>query len=676
MMIALNYLLLLLLILHANADTYSLHLDVVSTQDGAAAAVTPTLMSSLFSIIGNETDTSLNCFDDNLCFAKFSTDKISFQVSTSLEEDGNIIHVDVLATSSIRDFARNSLVLMVSSPDVPPDSFWTIRKRGSRLTKDNAEWEVSTSIESLVLSNPDAFSKKSLLNLTTNLEDYTGSDIDVWEYMLNGKEQMTRSIFYNSQLRATSDPIATAFTEAFVHPALMSHEDPGVIALFSDAPLLFLKEILKYKSIEKVYLLGTNKRLLEAMILYLPELNNCSDIIDIGSSCIQSSLLEFVEGDLEEWCEHFQDSIDVVFIDAAMSRQKSFWLSDKFYDVVSMITDEEEGVVVLNVGSAPLFGRQYSHGTDDHDRDTFFSLSDSMGSKNFWSVYAYDEPSAVPMPSAFALLFRYEKSMSYKRFIRSSPSAFDLDIIERFRVMNHPIPTALYDGPTHQTYTKPSRAWEDWYCQSNVGSKLPICQSFIHDFYNPDNHVDHTTIVKRDPVKGRGLYAAKSIKKGTWINADDTALQLSIDGFKWSALQDFIAEYPDATMYKDLSNWMIAYGFENENTGNSGWSASIGNINTFTNHACDKKSENVGVVDLGWSIFNLGIARRSYIDSITVAYRNIVEGEEIQMNYIVFRTELEDDQAPEEFKAFLDSICSTKKGLVDVTYSNQENSEL
>lgn len=84
----------------------------------------------------------------------------------------------------------------------------------------------------------------------------------------------------------------------------------------------------------------------------------------------------------------------------------------------------------------------------------------------------------------------------------------------------------------------------------------------------------------------------------------------------------------------------------------------------------------MGVVDLGWSIFNLGIARRSYIDSITVAYRNIVEGEEIQMNYIVFRTELEDDQAPEEFKAFLDSICSTKKGLVDVTYSNQENSEL
>lgn len=672
MTILLCCLFLLTFSLHVNAETYSLQLDVLSV-DTTAARVVGTLVSSL-TLTGNETDVSPKCFNGSFCFSKVSTSNVSFTISTSLIEDGSVIHADVLATSDHPDFARDSLVFMVSSLNIALELSWTIQKRGSRLPKKNAEWKVSSSVESLVLSNPQAFSKNLLFNSTTSEHHHSDSKIDVWEYGLDGNDKITRSVFHSSQLRATSDASTKAFAEAFVHPAMISHEDPCVVALFSDAPLIFLKELLKYKTIEKVYLLGADKDLVETIIAYLPELNNCSDIDMIGTSCIQSSLVEIVEDNFEAWSDSLEVSIDVVLIDAVMSRQKSQWLSADFYDILSKIVDEEEGIVVLNVGSAPLFGRDFSLGTDDRDRDVFFSSSDSLGERNFWSVYAYDEPSAKPFPSAFALLFRDETSLSYKRFIRTSPSAFDLDMIERFRGTSRPIPTTLYDGPTHQTYQKPSRAWEDWYCQSNIGRRLVVCQSFIHDFYNPENHVPNATLVKRDPVKGRGLYAAKNIKKGTWINADDTSLQLTIDSFHWSALQDFIAEYPDAKMYKELRDWMIAYGFENENTGNSGWSASIAHINTFTNHACDKSSENVGAVQLGWASFNLGIARRSYIDSITVAYRNITEGEEIQMNYIVFRTELDDDHAPEEFKVFLGGICSTKKGLVDVTY--QEDSEL
>ena len=660
--------------MHVKADTYSLQLDVL-TGDTTADRVVGTLVSSL-TLADNETDVSPKCFDHNLCFSKVSTSNASFTISASLSEDGSVVHVDVLAISDHPDVARDSLVFMVSSLNISlEESSWTIQKRGGHFPQKDADWKVLTSMESLVFSNPEAFTKNCLFNLTTTREHHhSDSKIDVWEYGVGGNDEMTRSIFLSSQLRATSDASAKAFAEAFIHPALISHEDPSVVALFSDAPLIFVKELLKYKAIEKVYLLGADKDLVETIITYLPELNNCSDIDMIGASCIQSSLVEFVEGDFEKWSASLEISIDVVFIDAVMSSQKSQWLSVEFYDIISKMTDEEEGIVVLNIGSAPLFGRDFSLGTDDQDRDAFFSLSDSLGARNFWAVYAYDEPSAKPLPSAFALLFRDETSLSYKRFIRTSPSAFDLDMIERFRGTSRPMPTTLYDGPTHLTYQKPSRAWEDWYCQSNIGRRLAVCQSFIHDFYNPENHIANATIVKRDPVKGRGLYAAKNIKNGTWINADDTSLQLTIDDFHWSALQDFIAEYPDAKMYKDLRDWMIAYGFENENTGNSGWSASIAHINTFTNHACDKSSENVGVVQLGWAIFNLGIARRSYVDSITVAYRNITEGEEIQMNYIVFRTELDDDHAPEEFKVFLDGICSTKKGLVDVTY--QEDPEL
>lgn len=682
----------------------------------------------------NKQAADLQCFDESTCLARQNTAHVNYTVLlNSLSRDPN--HLDLFITASSVEseshLALESLIHVVeilgqvnpqegnetsytttatesvttsnnssTSTSYTTITTWTIDRHpsSSSPSKTKSLWEREISLDSMVLSNPNSYYKKRLVTSSKDRLDHP--ILSLWEYSNDStyytkgvnKEKTpededherslttTRSMFVNSQLRATSDASMQAFAETFVHPSLISHPNPRIVALFSDAPLVALKELLRYKSIQKVYLLGMNERLVEMIAMYFPELNDCSQMsVPNRSSCMTNDRIEIVaEANVEEWSESLDLEVDVVLVDAAMSHQKSSWLKFDFYESISDFLEDENGIIVVNVGSPPTIGVKTAFGTDDPDRDDFFSSSQDFRVFGFSVVYAYDETSVQPFPSAFALIFSDDTSLSFKRFLRTSPAAFDLDMIERFYSFNTPLPTLLYDGPTHLTYKYPSRAWENWYCQSKVGKEMVVCQSFLQRFYDSVNHETHITTVRRDPEKGRGLYAVQDIREGTWINSDDTALQLAIDGTLWSALLEFIEKYPDATMYKGLRDWMIAYGFENESTGNTGWSASIANINTFTNHACDKLSANVGIVNFGYATFDLGNNRRNYLDLITEAKRDIVAGEEVQMDYSVFRTELDDGAIPEEFQRFLDSICLTKKGLVDVVsqYEVQNEKEL
>lgn len=367
-----------------------------------------------------------------------------------------------------------------------------------------------------------------------------------------------------------------------------------------------------------------NKKLVQVVSLYFPEVNDCSSFDGIGMTCMESKQIVIVEEDMEEWTKLSDVFFDVVLVDAAMSQQKKTWLGLNFFRTISDVLQQNDGIVNVNVGNPPRIGTHTAEGTNDKDRDDFFRRLTIL----VIMICAYDEPSVNYFSSAFAFLFRDEISLSYKRFLRTSPAAFDLDMIERFRNSEKIVPTLLYDGPTHLTYKVPSRAWENWYCQNKIGKHMVMCQEFLPHFYDPINRVAESTIVHRDSVKGRGLYAVKDIAKGTWINSDDTALQIAIDGTLWEALHKFVEEYPDATMYKGLRDWIVAYGFENESTGNTGWSASIANINTFTNHACDDSSENAGVFDFGFANFDLVMTTRNYLDLATAAKRDISAGEE------------------------------------------------
>lgn len=256
-------------------------------------------------------------------------------------------------------------------------------------------------------------------------------------------------------------------------------------------------------------------------------------------------------------------------------------------------------------------------------------------------------------------------SKGYFRLFRKQPAAIDLDIVDRLHKQKS-LPTMFYDGPTHMNLLKPNRAWENYYCSSSLGRHNSEC-AFLSDFYNPERH-EAKTEVRRNGIKGRGLFAANDIKKGSFINADDIHLSMHIDRHQWEAFNAFIEEYPDATKYQELHDFFISYGFENESLGNSGWSVSLANINTFTNHACTKDEETATTYPQSSIIFSPSMFRRSEYSMVTIAERDVEEGEEILINYAAFRT-----LGDEDFSMFLKNVCDTGEGLVPIIDEGDNN---
>merc|ERR1712232_369214 len=251
----------------------------------------------------------------------------------------------------------------------------------------------------------------------------------------------------------------------------------------------------------------------------------------------------------------------------------------------------------------------------------------------------------------------------------------DKDIINRFSLQSTP-PTLIYDGPTHLNYARPSRDWENWYCSSGPGKNLSVCDDFLSKWYNRTFHVSQTE-VKHVPVKGRSLHAGELVPKGSFVLSDDSAMSLHIDQFQWEALNEFVDMFPDAVMYKNFRDYVIAYGFLSDSLGKTGWSVSIASNNTFTNHACTESDHNVGhlqfpSVDGGEEITDNGFSplvtrRAELISQLAIARKDIMKGEEMMTDYHSFQ-----HNTDTIFHDFLEKICKTGVGMVKV----KDNDEL
>ena len=260
-------------------------------------------------------------------------------------------------------------------------------------------------------------------------------------------------------------------------------------------------------------------------------------------------------------------------------------------------------------------------------------------------------------------------STGHYRFVRNTPQAIDLDMMRKMQSEVLP-PTKFYDGTTHLTYLRPSRVWENWFCQSILGNDTLECTSLIIDWYNSTMH-DFKTEVLKDPVTGRSLHAAEDIPKGSFINADDTYNHLHIDAHQWEGLNKFVKDFPEAKLYKGLVDFFVTYGFQNEPAGLNGWSVSVASTNTFTNHGCTPEQRNVmafpysedkEVMYANERVFGFIQIRRPQLAMSTGALRDIKKGEALMMDYSEFRSQ---PAYETEFIQFLDNICSTGVGLVD-----------
>lgn len=631
--------------------------------------------------------------------------------------------IDATVTSDTEDISREVLVLAVPKINdvIQYESrygpVWSVRSRPSALEMAKA-WDMESSehpttdrgdgsrvqrrsvkdkpssLETLVLNNYRVKNRTRIdsTNIKTKKErnkdhgrEQAMHSIELWEYLEEGTSTPTRALFLDSILRSITTVSGLAHAEAFVHPAVLAQTKPERVAVLSAAPLPIIRELMKHASVEHVTVVGADMDALAMVRKHMPQFDDCRGFRGVAQRCTENDFVHFVEGGVEEWLDSVilseRPPFKVVLVDvppqsSSGGGEHEYLLSIPFHLKLQKILDVDS-ILVMNAGSAPSMDRDYSaFGSEFEARDNFLrqaAKDPDVSGLEYFMTTVYDEPMAAPLDTSFIVTF-FADNRTFCRFGRKIAASIDLDIASRFvpSAKSPPdMPTVIYDGPTHSGYMTPSRAWERWYCHTSPGKNLPVCQHFLRDWFDSSRH-HYKTEVRRDPIKGRALYAAEDIPAGHFVLADDAVMSLRLDQQQWDGLTKFVEDFPDALMYKQLRDFFVAYGFEAEVMGSTGWAVSIASNNTFTNHACTAEERNVGYIESAYEgedsedvSFSPVLARRAEIFSIlSTALRDIHAGEEIMCDYLTFRTY--GGEGNPEFDAFLSRVCRQEDGLVPV----------
>lgn len=671
---------------------YNEHLELVKSErsEDDLKSIAASLVTDLIGAVGTIPDTYCHSYGKHAaCHVGYSDETQSMELSlkqyyqkSAADQTCNNEHCSSdhnlqfgtrlevsLATND--DGARDRLVRFVLAMEeesgTEVSSAWTIRARPSETVVFDA-----ASVESVVLGNPSAGAKKLVAEQ---------DNVQLWEYhdaTQPSSSQPTRALFVDASLRYTTQLAGAARTEAFIHPALLSHPAPSVVVLESDFPLPAIQEVLKHKQVETLAVFHANEAAMKIALEHLPQLNDCSDNNNNthdATKCMDSPHLlytiepefldyifaqDYIGGKVE--AQIWERGPDVMLLDVIPTEEQlNFDLTFIKY-LWEEGVDSPDTVLVFNAGYCPSDVVDSEDIEENDYRANFLRMAPreaqygglEMTDSTF---HVYEEPNALPMATSYIFVTGdVINSMTYRRLMRKNAAAVDLDIARTmYKSSSSYIPTRQYDGATHLGYLRAPRAWESWYCGKKPWKYMTGCAEFLPKTMDTNYHVDKTEI-RVHPVKGRNTYAVDDIPQGRIIIPDDAWQTIFFSDQQYKALFRFVKEVPSAVLYQQMLDVIDGYGFQVSSEGFGGFVCSTTN-NTFTNHGCDEDTLNVGPLIsyftdedgvYGNTFFAPIMARRAEITGVcTFSHREIKKGDEILMNYKYLRDsgEVRDSEA-------------------------------
>lgn len=681
----------------SSVTTYNLFYDgFLAARTTAASEVSNVIANDILKLLeleenhsaaleesSNEDSHCHETFGSSRCSADYGDESVSLHVSTHLAHDSGDVRIDITLTSSNPPEVLVQTVSKISSllgleHDEP---VWSIRHRPSALEMKK-RWNDSNSVASTQEQRDlEAASLETMIlekaELRNRTRIATNASLEIWQYNDVDFKEPIRALFGDGELQTTTAPASAAHAEALVHPALIAHADPKSVLVLSRTPSVTVREVLKHKSINHVSVLGADQGAMNLIEKHMPSLVDCSFLGTSRSNCLQQEQVKIINQDVEEWIagavelienegeSAWNDWYDIILVDVPVGT--SAWLSLDLYTETEKLTASDDTIVVVSSGSQPsLF--DVDTGNELSSRETFLhqaALPESQGGLGLSAIHVYDEALACPLSSSFIVLFPEATGSSYARFVRKNSPMIDIDMVSR--LLPTTTRTVVYDGPTHVQYMVPSRAWENHYCKTSLGRDLPICQSFLQEWMDASVH-NHFVDVRKDSVKGRTMYATEDIAQGRIINPQDAAFSLRMEQDQWEALNKFIEDFPEAEMYRQLRDFFVAYGFEQQELGIYGWGVSIACTNTFVNHACSEQEQNVDGSeflyvtedDVAAQVFSPPFTRRSEVlAQLLIASKDIKAGDELLQDYSSMM-----DEQNEKYRHFLQTMCEDGVGAV------------
>jgi spermidine synthase len=177
---------------------------------------------------------------------------------------------------------------------------------------------------SLVSEQTD-FQHVDIYEITKSLEAYEKSLADDGSYeSLHRELYRPDTVLFLDGVQQSSWKGEAAYHEALVHPAMIAHPNPKRVAIIGGGEGATLREILKHKTVTEVKMVDIDGRLIELCREYLPEWNDCSDLIGSDAdSCFDDSRASVECMDAFRWFidsfggeEMKEDKYDVIIMDA------------------------------------------------------------------------------------------------------------------------------------------------------------------------------------------------------------------------------------------------------------------------------------------------------------------------------------------------------------------------
>ncbi|MCS7146200.1 MAG: polyamine aminopropyltransferase [Nitrososphaerota archaeon] len=134
------------------------------------------------------------------------------------------------------------------------------------------------------------------------------------------------------------------YHETLVHPAMCLHGEPRRVAVIGGGEGAALREVLRWKTVEEVFLVDLDKEVVELCQKYLPELS---------SGAFQDSRLKLFFEDGRRWVEELTGKVDVFIIDVTdpLEQGPSYLLyTSEFYRLLFSRLNEK-GVVATHATS-------------------------------------------------------------------------------------------------------------------------------------------------------------------------------------------------------------------------------------------------------------------------------------------------------------------------------------
>ena len=220
------------------------------------------------------------------------------------------------------------------------DSIWIHKKRGFRSQSDRLNPE-DVDLERWLLGLRRFASKELLVSVESPFQkidifDVTDSrhrEPESYKKALSGDDsyESRHAELYRHDKVVYLDNIMqsrlygeTAYHEALVHPAIVTHTNPKRVAIVGGGEGATLRECLKWNTVEEVVMLEIDEVMVNASRTFLPEWSDCSNLEGSAESCFDDPRANVIYTDaiayfLDRYgnSEQIADSLfDVVILDA------------------------------------------------------------------------------------------------------------------------------------------------------------------------------------------------------------------------------------------------------------------------------------------------------------------------------------------------------------------------